>query len=343
MKTNFFLAILAVAVMPFISSCGEDEPKASTVGFDLVEDEANESDGTVYSFHPSLTTNAGFVGVGWDYQLKLVLNRPLSSNAVIKFSVGGNATAALDYKTDGSTLIIEKGATEAIIPITLYEDFAYEIDDDGTNLILHEQITVTLEEVVSGPIKINPEANIFTLNVLEDDFALLLDWDPQDVEGTGNGDVDLDIFYWIDGTLDFWSVSRSNSLEYVVIPGGYYEGNYGFSYPYYSGTSDNVKLSVYMFGYVNGQFYDATPFVANATYTLQNKNAYATDTEEPNVAIVQTMVKQGVEFKNVSGIQVPATGSRTAFPPTVSRQLSSDLRKIIKAGNVKTTPLQLRK
>jgi hypothetical protein len=340
MKTNFFLAILAVAVMPFISSCGEDEPKASTVGFDLAEDETNESDGTIYSFHPSLTQ--GF-GVGSTYEIKLALNRALPANAVLKFSVTGNATQTLDYTTDGSTVIIEKGATEAIIPITLYEDFDYEIDDDGTNVIVHEEITVTLDEVVSGPIKINQEASTFTLKVIEDDFALLLDWDPQDLEGTGNGDVDLDIFYWIDDALDYWSVSRNNNLEYVIIPGGYYEGSYGFSYPYYGGTSNNVKLSVYMFGYVNGQFYGETPFVSQATYTLQNKNTYATDTEEPNVAIVQTMLKQGVEFKNVSAIQVPATGSRTASPPTIGRQLSSELRKLIKAESIKRPPLQLRK
>jgi hypothetical protein len=327
MKTNFFLVILAIAAIPFISSCGEDEPKPSTITFEIPDDEVNESDGTLESFHPFIVTNA----VGAVYEAKIVLSRPLAANAVVEFSVSGTASSGEgDFAIDGSTLIIEKGAQEAVIPITIYEDFEYEVTQEGTGFNMYEDITVTLTEVISGPIKLDETANTFTLNVLEDDFFISLLWDPQDVAGETAGDVDMDLFVWLEDQVIGASDEKTNEYEGMIIPGGFFEGPYSFSYTYYSGTSNDLDFYSVMSGFVNGDFYEfPDSYVTEATYNQQNVNAYALNTDPPDVAIVQTVVKDGVNFKNLSAINVPSSGSRSRTPLTIKPEM---MQKLIRSA-----------
>jgi hypothetical protein len=334
MKTKFFLGILAIAVIPLISSCDEDEPKPATIGFDLVEDEVTESNGNTTSFSPLDFDE----GVGAVYELKLVLDKALPSQAVVKYSLGGSAkTISGDFSVEGQTFVIEKGAKEAIIPITIFEDWEFEILQTGTNAYsIYEDITVTLDEVVSGPIKINEEANSFTLKILEDDFLIFLDWDPQDDALETRGDVDMDLIIWYNDQAIGGSDAKNTNYEAIYIPGGYYNGTYSFSYPYYNGSSNDLDFYVIMYGFINGQFYDAATgedaVVSSATYTLQNKNTYSL-TGVPNVAKVQTVVKEGYDFMNLSSVQVPASGSRMIAPTyTMSPERMSQLRQVIKTA-----------
>ena len=329
MKTNYFLAIVLVAVFPFMSACDEDEPTPATISFDLAEDEVTESNGNVESFHIL------YGGEGVNYQLKLNLNRPLPSTAVINLSITGTAVRTRDYIVDNTTIAIEKGAQEVVIPITIFEDFAFEYLEDGDDYILYEDIVVTIVEVVSGPIKIDEENDVFTLRITEDDFLVSLFWDPQDVAGTTPGDVNMDLFVWLDDQLLDYSAQEGTGPEGVVIPAGYYEGTYGFSYTYYSGTSNDLDFFPIMSGYVNNDFY-AFPFEgleSQGTYTQQNVNTYTT---LDNIAIVQTALKDGLSFKSVSAINEPTTGSRVSTTKAMAPEMRNRIKSILKNKNFKT-------
>jgi hypothetical protein len=330
MKTNFFLAIVLVAVFPFMSACDEDEPSPATISFDVAEDEVAESNGNVESFHML------YGGEGVNYQLKLNLNRPLPATAVVNLSLTGTATRTNDYIIDNTTIAIEKGAQEVIIPITIFEDITFEFEEDGDDVLLYEDIVVTLVEVVSGPLKIDEENDVFTLRITEDDFVVLLYWDPQDVTGTGPGDVNMDLFVWIEDQFYDASAGEGTDPEGLSIPGGYYEGTYGFSYTYRSGTSNDLDFFSYMFGFVNNDFY-AYPVEAlesQGTYTQQNLNDY---TSLSDLAIVQTAVKDGPAFKNVSAINEPASGSRTSTTAIkATPEMKNRIITMLKNGRIKS-------
>ena len=52
-----------------------------------------------------------------------------------------------------------------------------------------------------------------------------------------------------------------------------------------------------------------------------------------NVAKVQTVVKEGYDFKNLSSVQVPASGSRMIAPTyTMTPERMSQLRQVIKTA-----------
>jgi hypothetical protein len=330
MKTNFFLAIVLVAVFPFMSACDEDEPSPATISFDVAEAEVTESNGNVESFHVL------YGGEGVNYQLKLNLNRPLPATAVVNLSFTGTATRTNDYIIDNTTIAIEKGAQEVIVPITIFEDFAFEYEEDGDDVLLYEDIVVTLVEVVSGPLKIDEENDVFTLRITEDDFVVLLYWDPQDVTGTGPGDVDMDLFVWLEDQFLDASAFEGTQPEGLAIQAGYYEGTYGFSYTYRSGTSNDLDFFSYMFGFVNNDFY-AYPVEAlesQGTYTQQNLNDY---TSLNDIAIVQTALKDNQSFKNVSAINEPATGSRTSATATkATPEMKNRIITMLKNGRIKT-------
>jgi len=313
MKTNFLLALLALASIPFISSCDEDEPKPATITFEKSEDEITESDGTIASFHPLLIQNA----TGQEVQVKVVLNKPARAKSVIQYSVSGTASENStqnplgDFEIDGNgeNFTIEKGESEAIITLRIYEDYDFELDDE---LNLFETIEITLESVVSGPVKLGEEVT-YTLSVFEDDTYVYLEWEDND-PNVPVDDVDMDLFLWLDG--DFLGGSDYHDeipYEYLSIPGGFPDGDYEMSYTYYAGTSSNVAFDVEIFdagGTLDGD--DVKNY--SKVYDMDNLNTYADyDNENPPVVEkVQGMTKNGFDYENVTDITVPATGSRMA-------------------------------
>ena len=313
MKRNFIWGLLVVAGFPFLNGCKDDEPpKPAMLNFEKADDEVTESDGTMTSFHPLLVNDA----TGTAIEVKLLLDKPLLETSVVSFSLGGTATKNSpsdigDYDIEGNNITLEKGATEAVMTIQLFEDGEPEFDDFNNNDLAFEDIVVTLESVISGPIQIG-EQKTFTLNVLEDDAIVFLEWDPQDQAGTGTGDVDMDIFLWLDNELIDYGIAKSTETEYVIIYGGYPAGNYSLSYTYYEGTSDDLDIYSVMFGTLNGDDhpYPNDPLVFDGNYKLVNKNTYPQDGSIPDVQIVQTMVKSGINFSSISAITSPASGSR---------------------------------
>lgn len=337
MKCNVIWGAVVVAGFSFLISCDKDEkPKPAGITFEIDYQEVTESDGTFESFHPALTQGQTS---GREIEVKLILDKPLAETAVISFSVDGTALANSasnsvgDFEIEDKNLIIEKGATEAIISIQLYEDTSYEYTDYNDDGLPFENVTLKLETVVSGPITIGEENITFQLDILEDDALIFLLWDPQDVAGDGVGDVDMDLFVWFDNELWDASAEGGTDQEYVILAGAYPDGIYNLSYTYYEGTSDDLAFSSYMFGNINNQAfpYPETPFISNGTYKLVNKNTYvSSNTSPPDVEIVQSLTKSGVNFTNVTDILEPASSSRLGkkspvkLTPELLRRLKID-------------------
>lgn len=307
-----------IAGFPFLSSCNKDEkPKPAGITFEDDYEEVNESDGTWESFHPAVAQD----GTGREIKVKLTLDKALAETAVISYSVAGTAlpnSAANpvgDFEIENDNLIIEKGATETIISIQLFEDLSYEYTDYNNDGLPYENIILKLESVVSGPAVIG-EKNTFQLDILEDDGIFFLVWDPQDDPGEDNGDVNMDLFVWLDNELWDGSAGTTSEQEYVVVAAGFPDGAYTFSYTYYAGTSNDLDFYAIMFGNLNNQAhpYPDEPLVYTGNYTLVNKNTYvkseAVPPVPPDVKIVQSMTKSGLKFTNVSDISEPAAGSR---------------------------------
>jgi hypothetical protein len=326
MKLHYLLGAMGLFALLGISACGDDDPPPKTgITFELESFTTLESDGTLTSFHPDLVNG----GTGRDVTVKIVLDRPLTETTVLQFSVSGTAvrtnpsgSAVNDYalKEGLNTIVgtdkitIEKGAAEANFIITVFEDFSFEVNDDDSPL---ETVIVKLTSVVSGNAELGL-ADTYTLNIEEDDAIIIHQWY---VNGTnGFGDVDMDLFVWLDGelvnssTYDNSSGTRTSPYEGLFIPAGFPNGTYGVSYNYYSGTSDNVDVVSLMWGRLNGKVYpyfnvtSGNVLSFTAKYGLVNINNYIETEVDP--LVVQTMVKNGIAYSNISQISVPVSGSR---------------------------------
>jgi hypothetical protein len=325
MKRNLILGILGLAGLTFLSSCGDDTPTPSGVSFELADQSTTESDGTIKSVHPDLVQD----GQGKTVQVKLVFDKALPGATVIKYKIDGTASKINPVPASGSDfevndfdvaegtnltlttdeLTIAKGATEAIINVTVYEDYEFEYDKNVVNSdkVSYETIIFTMMSVVSGPAKLGTQVT-HTINITEDDAVFLLQWGTNNT--TSAGDVDMDLLFSLNNEL-VWGSASDGTYEIVNFPGGFPEGQYGLSYTYYAGTSDDVDFAMGVYttsGSVNGQKYNygtGNPLVFKASYTLKNINKWS-DTSPPKV--VQTMTKSGINYTNFSTITVPADG-----------------------------------
>lgn len=343
------VGILAVASLSFLSSCKDDEETPiAGISFEIDEQEVNESNGTPTSFHPDYTR---FQGVGTPIEVKIILDRPAAEDIVVKYDLDGSATNVNPPDVNNQVLVndfsisagagisnidddeftIEKGASEAIIIVTLFEDGTFEFDED----IQYETIELELESVVSGPGKLGTTNLSHDILVYEDDAVMLLQWMVDNSNAPANvRTVDMDLFVWQNNQVEFVSAQANEEIpeneppfELLLIPGAWQGGEFGLSYNYFSGTSDDVDFAMFMFGNVNGEYYQwveqspHNPF--GATYTTANINDYVTSGTSPQ--IVQTMTKDGINFTNFSAITVPASGSRVGtkmkISPEVSRQM----------------------
>jgi hypothetical protein len=306
-----------LAGLPFLNSCKDDPKPIAGISFDITDQETTESDGTTKSFNPF------YGGTGHDISVKIVLDKAAPDNIVISYTVAGTAARTTtssvlnDFNLDGvnagesKTLIIEKGANEAVVTINVFEDNTFEVDKDKN---LFETVILTLDKVVSGPASISQTNNVYTLKIYEDDALVFLQWDATpETSSFDKGDVDMDIFAFLNGDLANYGAEKDNEYEYLIIPAGYPDGSYGISCPYYSGTSNNLKFGTYIFGYsINNKAYlygTDNPLIYSGTYTQANLNHYDLTAEVPATKIIQTFVKSKINF-TTSAIQVPATGSR---------------------------------
>jgi hypothetical protein len=309
MKIKSIVGFLMIGGSLCLSAFKDDEPTKSVVSFEISEVSLKESDGTLESFHPLLVDDA----TGTEIEVKIVFDKPLAQKAVIEYSVGGTATRNStsnpvgDFEIDGNgeNITIEKGATEAIITIMVYEDYDFEVeeeDDDG----YIETIEITLESVTSGPVKIG-EDKTYTLTLYEDDTVIFLNWDG-DASDAVPGDVDMDLLLWIDGVISGRSDSQGNVPEGIAIPAGFPDEDYGMSYTYYSGKSDDLDFAVEIQNLGGTLNVTDQELFFTGNHTLANINPY--DPATPDVEIVQTMVKNEYNYTNISGIADVLEGSR---------------------------------
>ncbi|HYC86636.1 MAG TPA: hypothetical protein VEB86_15495 [Chryseosolibacter sp.] len=330
MKIRRILALLFTAAIPFLySACDDEEPKPAVVGFEFTEEEVTESNGELNSFHPLMVNGA----TGREHSVKLLLDKPVSENSVIQFGVAGSATrnsaAQLgDYSIEGSTVTIEKGQSEVIIPVTLYEDADFELNDDNTAF---ETIEITLQSVVSGSVKLGEQLT-YVLKVNEDDAVWVLEWGINDTENPG--DVDMDIFFTLDNEI-IWYSDAVEEFEILNIPAAFPGGAYGACYTYYSGTSDDVDFVVGIYstaGTLNGASYtiEEGPLTFGGHYTLANLNKYDDEVEGTDPIVVQTMTKTGINYTSISEIQEAEAGSRRAFPSHIKldKKLLSKMKSL---------------
>lgn len=321
MKRFFTVALVVSCVACFVIGCGDDEDPVAGISFEKTSEETSESNGELTSFHPDLLAD----GVGKDISVKVKLDKPAPSRIVLSYSVGGTALKRnnlsqdqySDFALNGTSakdtenLIIEAGAMEATITLTIYEDFEFEVDDDSN---LFETVILMLTEVVSGPGFIAEADNRYELNITEDDLLVFLLWDtnPTTTSVFEREGADLDLFAWLEGDVVNSSTAAGQEIEALFIPGGFPDGTYGFSYTYYEGTADAIDIYPSFFGNISGQFF-AFPeeaVIRTARYTLANINKYDEE-DAPSPAIVQTISKNKTSFGAPSEIAVPATGSRT--------------------------------
>jgi hypothetical protein len=326
---TYLLSLATVVVLSVaLLSCKDDEPTISGISFELEEQEVTESDGTFASFHPELTDE----GRGRVIEVKLVFDHALANNAVIRFDIDGTARKVANNQelndfeileegemvtVDDDEITILKGATEAKLEILIFEDVAFEYQKDTP----FETIILTLEAVLSGPAKLGTQLK-HTLKIVEDDAVGILQWQAQDMT-PADAKVDMDLIFWLNDGVVWYAANEGTGFEGTNIPAGLGEGDFGISYTYYSGESDNLNFTGVLFntgGTLNGQKYTYqvnNPLSFGGNYKKVNLNPW---TEEGASApkIAQTMVKTGINYSNISGISpFPEGGSRANNPAPV--------------------------
>lgn len=295
-RISWIPSVIVIVGLMVISSCKDDEKPKSGISFELADQDVNESDGTI--------------------EVKIILTSPLSEKAIVRFSVDGTAKEVdedFEINPVGTLLEIDPGDTEFFISVELFEDL--ELEYDFTTEVDFETIILTLDEVVSGPAKLGDQL-VHTINVFEDDVLIYLGWEG-DTE-----DVDMDMFAWIDNPdtpeEDFGifnpnyvgGVRRAKDYDYVLIPGGFPDGDYGFSYVYYSGTSTDLDFfaEVWNFGgTINGTV--ALPRIYEGHYTDENLNKWNDATTGTDPIIRQTGTKSGLNFTNFTAIDLTIPGT----------------------------------
>lgn len=354
MKNLRFLSVLVLAVGTTVYTGCKDDDEVPIVGvsFESATQETTESNGTLASFHPDLKDIleddqyifqfTGADGTGKDVPVKLIFDGELQQQAVLKFTVGGTATDINEEDTDNAILVndfeivatgenltvsgdeitINPGVSEASIIIRLFEDFEIEGDEDFEDMI--ETIQLSITSVVSGPVTLGTQTS-FELEIVEDDAIFWHWWYPEaDPTIEGSRTIDMDMFAWYDNRVVSYSVGEtsptSNPAEYIILNGGFPEGDYGLSYVYRGGDADSVIVVAEFYGNSDGEFYpifsdNSNPepgedyLVYADVYRRANLNS---DLEANTPLIVQTMEKEGVSFNDITAIQVPDTLSRKA-------------------------------
>jgi len=352
MRKGLAGALMLSGALFILNSCKDDPAPNTNISFEKTEESTTESDGTTASFHPEL--QAG--GVGKEIKVKLKLDRAVAENTVISYTVSGTASKkngtqtsnGSTYKTysdfylegtnanDSETLVIEKGSAEAELSITVFEDYDFEVDDESTDGNYVETVILTLGSVVSGPAQLSTDGLVYTLTIQEDDILIVMGWETAD----GTNDADLDLIAKTGGKVANASANESadGSLktggEGLILPGGFPAGTYQLSYPYFSGTSNNVNFTIYMLntaGTLNGKSYPYSGSSAlsfNGNYNVQNVHKYEDLKNFTDVTTVaQTMTKSGINYSNISAISTTNGTSRLKPSSLVPVNLSKEYVK----------------
>lgn len=326
---------LFLIIFSGISSCSKDEPEIATISFMVETADVFESDATPESFHPDIFQNPA--AKGNEVRITLKSSAPVTADATVSFFVQGTAseqigqTGVPDFiiPSGKKTVTFTKGSTETDIVLTLFEDLDFEVYENSNPV---ETILITLNKIESGPAVIGAD-KFFVLNVKEDDAVIYLNWDASGNE-PGNqtrGDVDMDLLLTYEGQVVVTSAYEGTDPEYLTIPGGFASGNYGLSYNYYSGSSDQLLFKVFIWnlgGAIEGKYYNnlgGTPLVYTGTLGLENIFPWSNGNFPKTV---QSFEKDEFDFSNLTLITRPASGSRiTESVKPLFREPMTETRK----------------
>lgn len=228
---------------------------------------------------------------------------------------------------------------------TLNQDYTVSINQDRflvtalmDEIYDHNETVIITLTGFNGNVVLGTNT-VHTVTITDEDEAqtarLKIDLSWETESGTA-GDVDMDLLVWFESSPGvytskgaLWSADFGNGFESTTIPGVETNGKWGFSYIYYSGSSNDLKVNVNFRSYrgnltlTAGGVSNRASFSVN--YTAANKNAYEDPYISPDV-IAQTFVKADNNYNDVSIITVEASGSRTK---PVQFILDDEARKII--------------
>jgi hypothetical protein len=248
--------------------------------------------------------------------LVMAFSSELPDALVPTFTVTGTATQLTDY-----TITQNKNG----FVVSAKKD---EIYDPSETLII--ELTGASGNATLGIKK------TYTLTISDEDEAasqagikISLSWEALDLS-TSN--VDMDLLVWLETSPGvytskggLWSAEIGPIPESTFIPVAETDGKYAFSYVYYSGSSNNLKVKVdfrSFKGNINGTSNRGS---YNKIYTSANINAYLDPYTQPLV-VAQTLEKVSNNFISVSDFNVASSGSRTR---PVTFILDDEARRII--------------
>ncbi|HEU5145346.1 MAG TPA: Calx-beta domain-containing protein [Chryseosolibacter sp.] len=265
----------------------------------------NESDGADGYINVTVQLdNAPTSDVTIEYTLE---GSAIDSTFAFNFEPQPIPPAYYDYYINGASgeLVIPAGSTSGNIEIQLFSDFMFEGDE-----------TIEIALTASNAVQLGSDSEA-TITVKQQDGKIIaLIWDD------AHTDVDMDMFLWIGETVDNLDGVIATAItprttprqELIFIPtvisADIVEAAFGLSLIYYEGTANPMNFEVQFIDYAAGSAEaEADRDVYGASYTLANINAW--DAEgAPDPIVVQTFRIVNGEYVDISGITVPASGSR---------------------------------
>ena len=147
------------------------------------------------------------------HDVEVRLNPAPASDLALAYTVGGTATAGSDFTIANSgTLSVPKGATTAVIPVTIIDDSAQE----GI-----ETVVLTLAGG-SGYVVVSPGTHTLTIAANDEPMVSFAEWGLQELEWSGTHDVkltldpapagDITLTYKVSGTA-------TPDEDYTALPG----------------------------------------------------------------------------------------------------------------------------
>lgn len=324
MKKNIILLLSLFAVIATsigLSSCKDDEPPPAKplLSFAASTMTVNEADGII--------------------EVEVTLDKPASEDIVVGYSLKGTAKSkasvaageAYDYEimSVAGKIEIAKGETTGTIELKLYSDLG--IEDPET-------IEIKIEDVDSENIEITREDDLEVTIEQEDGMLIILNWPAPDA---GN-QADMDIIVRVGDNTTTWEGILTGSTqggfespEFIFLPHALEYAAYGISYVYYEGTLDPLEFEATFVEFIDGDFEpEGQEVTYPGTYTAANKNPWTNETIESTL-VVQTFVKSGTGFSEISDISEAETGSRMrslehVIPPSLKKGTYQNLSLEIK-------------
>ena len=147
------------------------------------------------------------------HNVGVTLDKALTSDLTVKYTVGGMATAGSDFTIANSgTVTVPKGATTAVIPVTIIDDSAQE----GIETVV---LTLTGN---AGYKVVSPGTHTLTIAANDEPMVSFAEWGLQELEWSGTHDVkltldpapagDITLTYKVSGTA-------TPDEDYTALPG----------------------------------------------------------------------------------------------------------------------------